>query len=82
MRRRHQRAHGRQCRCRGASLAADHPTGQILGAPGDIGVAAQVQALWDAAVARFGRVDIWINNAGLETARCCGTSRRRRSTRW
>ena len=51
------------------SLAADHPTGQILGASGDIGVAAQVQALWDATMARFGRVDIWINNAGLETAR-------------
>ena len=25
----------------------------------------QVQALWDAAVARFGQVDIWINNAGI-----------------
>jgi NAD(P)-dependent dehydrogenase (short-subunit alcohol dehydrogenase family) len=24
-----------------------------------------VQALWDAAVKRFGRVDVWINNAGL-----------------
>ncbi|TDD11880.1 SDR family oxidoreductase [Nonomuraea deserti] len=26
---------------------------------------AQVQALWDEAVRRFGRVDIWINNAGV-----------------
>ncbi|MBL8045769.1 MAG: SDR family oxidoreductase [Anaerolineales bacterium] len=25
----------------------------------------QVQALWDAAQAKFGRVDVWINNAGL-----------------
>jgi short-subunit dehydrogenase len=25
----------------------------------------QVQALWDAARARFGKVDIWVNNAGL-----------------
>jgi NADP-dependent 3-hydroxy acid dehydrogenase YdfG len=28
-----------------------------------------VQALWDAAVARFGRVDFWINNAGRATSR-------------
>jgi NAD(P)-dependent dehydrogenase (short-subunit alcohol dehydrogenase family) len=26
---------------------------------------AQLEALWDAAVAAFGRVDIWINNAGI-----------------
>lgn len=26
---------------------------------------AQVQKLWDGAVARFGRVDVWINNAGM-----------------
>lgn len=25
----------------------------------------QVQKLWDSAVAKFGRIDIWINNAGL-----------------
>ena len=31
----------------------------------DVSDAAQVQALWDLAVARFGRVDIWINNAGF-----------------
>ncbi len=29
----------------------------------------QVQALWDAAVAHFGRIDIWINNAGINHPR-------------
>lgn len=47
-----------------------------LGSPAAaIGVAADVtsetdqQALWDAAVARFGRVDVWIANAGVSTPR-------------
>ena len=31
----------------------------------DVADPAQVQALWDFAVAKFGRVDIWINNAGF-----------------
>lgn len=46
-------------------LAQHHPTERILGQAGDITEFAQAQALWDAAVGRFGRVDIWINNAGL-----------------
>ena len=29
----------------------------------------QLQALWDEAVARFGRVDVWINNAAISSAR-------------
>ncbi|WP_262401848.1 SDR family NAD(P)-dependent oxidoreductase [Actinomadura sp. CNU-125] len=29
----------------------------------------QVQALWDAAAGAFGRIDHWINNAGVSTAR-------------
>lgn len=29
----------------------------------------QVQALWDSAVARFSRVDVWINNAGISAPR-------------
>jgi NAD(P)-dependent dehydrogenase (short-subunit alcohol dehydrogenase family) len=40
---------------------------QILGQPCDVRFHAQVQALWDAAIERFGRVDIWINNAGIGT---------------
>jgi NAD(P)-dependent dehydrogenase (short-subunit alcohol dehydrogenase family) len=37
----------------------------ILGVPCDIQDYEQVQNLWDATIARHGRVDIWINNAGL-----------------
>jgi NAD(P)-dependent dehydrogenase (short-subunit alcohol dehydrogenase family) len=48
-----------------ARLTADHPAERILGQPCDVTDFQQVQALWDAAHARFGRIDIWINNAGL-----------------
>jgi NAD(P)-dependent dehydrogenase (short-subunit alcohol dehydrogenase family) len=41
---------------------------RVLGSCCDVTDPAQVQALWDVAVARFGRVDVWINNAGV-TAR-------------
>lgn len=37
----------------------------VLGRACDVRELGQVQALWDAAVERFGRVDIWINNAGI-----------------
>lgn len=37
---------------------------RVAGQPCDVKDYAQVQALWDAAAARFGTVDIWINNAG------------------
>lgn len=37
----------------------------VLGVPCDVGDGAQLQALWDATVKQFGRVDIWINNAGI-----------------
>lgn len=37
---------------------------RVLGVATDVTDAVSVQALWTAAVARFGRVDIWINNAG------------------
>jgi NAD(P)-dependent dehydrogenase (short-subunit alcohol dehydrogenase family) len=37
----------------------------ILGIPCDVRVYEQVVALWDGAVANYGQVDIWINNAGL-----------------
>jgi NAD(P)-dependent dehydrogenase (short-subunit alcohol dehydrogenase family) len=40
---------------------------QTLGVRCDVTDAGDVQALWDAAVARFGRVDIWVNNAGTTT---------------
>lgn len=41
------------------------PLERIFGQPCDVRQAQQVQVLWDAAVHHFGRVDIWINNAGI-----------------
>lgn len=40
---------------------------QVLGIAVDVTSADSVQALWDAAASRFGRVDVWINNAGTTT---------------
>jgi NAD(P)-dependent dehydrogenase (short-subunit alcohol dehydrogenase family) len=48
-----------------AQLSAKHPEERILGCPCDVTEYTQVQALWDTTRARFGRIDIWINNAGL-----------------
>jgi NAD(P)-dependent dehydrogenase (short-subunit alcohol dehydrogenase family) len=42
---------------------------RVVGAPCDVADAAAVQRLWDAAVGAFGRVDAWINNAGLSHPR-------------
>lgn len=42
---------------------------RVFGYPCDITNYAQVQALWEAAVAQFGRVDLWINNAGVSHPR-------------
>lgn len=49
------------------ALAADVQArgGTPLVVPTDVGEPAQVQALMAAALARFGRVDVWINNAGV-----------------
>jgi NAD(P)-dependent dehydrogenase (short-subunit alcohol dehydrogenase family) len=51
-----------------ADLATRYGPDRLLGRPCDVIQPDQVQALWDAAKAHFGRVDIWINNAGLGTA--------------
>lgn len=48
-----------------AKLAAAHPGAQIFGQACDVRRYEEVKALWDAARARFGQVDIWINNAGF-----------------
>ena len=48
-----------------AGLSARHDRDRILGQPCDVIRFEQVQDLWDAAQERFGRVDIWVNNAGL-----------------
>ncbi len=48
-----------------ASLKKDFPGAPLQGFPCDTGDPAQSLALWDAAAAAFGRVDHWINNAGI-----------------
>jgi NAD(P)-dependent dehydrogenase (short-subunit alcohol dehydrogenase family) len=48
-------------------LATDGAT--ALGVACDVSDGAQLQQLWDATVARFGRVDVWVNNAGLSHPR-------------
>jgi NAD(P)-dependent dehydrogenase (short-subunit alcohol dehydrogenase family) len=45
-------------------LAGKHDKGRILAYLCDVSHYDEVQGLWNAAVERFGRVDIWINNAG------------------
>jgi NAD(P)-dependent dehydrogenase (short-subunit alcohol dehydrogenase family) len=47
-----------------AALARLGPGGHV-GVAGDISQPTDVQRLWEAAVGLTGRVDIWINNAGL-----------------
>ncbi|MEU0876321.1 SDR family oxidoreductase [Nocardia brasiliensis] len=37
--------------------------------PADVTDRAELQALWDSAAARFGPVDVWINNAGISHIR-------------
>ena len=39
--------------------------GQALGVPCDVSEFAQVQHLADRTIEQFGRVDVWVNNAGL-----------------
>lgn len=48
-----------------ATLGRDLDAARIVGQPGDVTAPETHQALWDAATAAFGRVDIWINNAGM-----------------
>jgi NAD(P)-dependent dehydrogenase (short-subunit alcohol dehydrogenase family) len=45
-------------------LAAKHDKSRILAYLCDVGCYDEVQGLWNAAMERFGRIDIWINNAG------------------
>lgn len=49
------------------SLAAKHDGVRIGHYACEVADYAQVQALWDAAVQRFGKIDLWINNAGVTT---------------
>jgi NAD(P)-dependent dehydrogenase (short-subunit alcohol dehydrogenase family) len=42
---------------------------RVIGAACDVTDRAQVQTLWDRATASYGRIDHWINNAGVSTSR-------------
>lgn len=46
-------------------LVANHGEGRVHGVACQVHEYDQVQKLWDSAVARFGKVDIWISNAGI-----------------
>jgi len=39
---------------------------RLTGVAGDVSRRTDVQVMWDHAVATFGKVDIWINNAGID----------------
>ncbi|MCC5795183.1 MAG: SDR family oxidoreductase [Chromatiales bacterium] len=43
------------------------PNGPVIGRPCDVRDFDAVQAVWDAGVERFGRIDMWINNAAVAT---------------
>ncbi len=51
-----------------AELDAAH-AGRVAGAACDITQVEQIEGLWAAACDAFGRVDVWINNAGMSIAR-------------
>lgn len=46
-------------------LSQQYEATRVLGTTCDVSQVEQVQAVWDAAMARFSKVDIWINNAGI-----------------
>ncbi len=53
-----------------AQLSSRHPADRVLGHVCDVTRFEQVQELWNRAQGRFGRVDIWVNNAGVGHAQC------------
>jgi NAD(P)-dependent dehydrogenase (short-subunit alcohol dehydrogenase family) len=48
-----------------ARLLAKTDPSRLLGKPCDVTDLPAIQSLWDTAMDRFGRVDLWINNAGI-----------------
>lgn len=48
-----------------AKLSGDGPPGNVHGAACDVTDEASVQALADRAIAQFGVLDVWVNNAGI-----------------
>lgn len=49
-----------------ADLGAAYPDRAVTGLACDVGDYAQVEALWQHAAERLGRIDIWVNNAGRD----------------
>ncbi|MCC5793625.1 MAG: SDR family oxidoreductase [Chromatiales bacterium] len=54
---------------RAVSTLSSVGPGRVAGQACDVSRKPDVQALWDAAAAAFGRIDYWINNAGRATSR-------------
>lgn len=50
-----------------AELRSEFPERKIVGRVCDVGDYGQVQNLWDRSAELLGSVDIWVNNAGVET---------------
>lgn len=48
-------------------LSKEFGEAKVLGRRCDVSSMEQVEALWEASVKKFGRIDIWINNAGTTT---------------
>lgn len=48
-----------------SQLESKYGGDRMYSRPCDVRDPCQVQALWDGAAARFGKIDIWINNAGV-----------------
>ena len=48
-----------------AQLRSSYPEDRVAGHPCDVKDPEQLQALWNEAMSRFGKIDIWINNAGI-----------------
>ena len=46
-------------------LRSRDPENRVFGHPCDVREPEQLKALWDEAILRLGKIDIWINNAGL-----------------
>lgn len=49
-------------------LADKHHEDKIFGVPCDVTDYEQVQNLWNKSAERFGKIDVWINNAGISNA--------------
>ena len=50
-------------------LRKSYPLAKVHGLAGDVGNSQEVERLWDYASKSFGKIDIWINNAGIDQER-------------